>query len=122
MAAPAIVQASNRHLKCVGAFELPLSALTRQHCPRRCSPDAGGGIFIEMPRLLICPAKALGSPLSVETIAGRSDEGRRQASRRDQPVESGPGKAQQAAWKRVLREAAVTPNTKRTQRVGGCGR
>jgi len=32
---------------------------------------------------------------------------------------SGSGKAQQAAWKRVLREAAVTPNTKRTQRVRG---
>jgi hypothetical protein len=33
--------------------------------------------------------------------------------------ESGPGKAQQAAWKRVLREAAATPNTKRTQRLRG---
>ena len=32
---------------------------------------------------------------------------------------SGPGKAEQAAWKRVLREAAVTPNTKRTQRLRG---
>ena len=32
---------------------------------------------------------------------------------------SGPGKAQQTAWKRVLREAAVTPNTKRTQRLRG---
>ena len=32
---------------------------------------------------------------------------------------SGPGKAERAAWKRVLREAAVTPNTKRTQRVRG---
>jgi len=29
------------------------------------------------------------------------------------------GKVYQAAWKRVLREAAVTPNTKRTQRVRG---
>ena len=34
---------------------------------------------------------------------------------------SGPGKAQQAAWKRVLREAAATPNTKRTQRLRGVG-
>jgi hypothetical protein len=33
--------------------------------------------------------------------------------------ESGPGKAERAAWKRVLREAAVTPNTKRTQRLRG---
>ena len=32
---------------------------------------------------------------------------------------SGPGKAQQAAWKRVLREAAAMPNTKRTQRLRG---
>ena len=32
---------------------------------------------------------------------------------------SGPGKAQQAAWKRVLREAAATSNTKRTQRLRG---
>jgi hypothetical protein len=32
---------------------------------------------------------------------------------------SGPGKAWRAAWKRVLREAAVTPNTKRTQRLRG---
>src|SRR5215207_11439693 len=33
--------------------------------------------------------------------------------------ESGPGKAQQAAWRRVLREAAATPNTKRTQLLRG---
>jgi hypothetical protein len=32
---------------------------------------------------------------------------------------SGPGKDQQSAWKRVLREAAAMPNTKRTQRVPG---
>jgi hypothetical protein len=35
--------------------------------------------------------------------------------------ESGPGRDQQSAWKRVLREAAAMPNTKRTQRVRGCG-
>jgi hypothetical protein len=29
---------------------------------------------------------------------------------------SGPGKDEQSAWKRVLREAAAMPNTKRTQR------
>ena len=32
---------------------------------------------------------------------------------------SGPGKDEQSAWKRVLREAAATPNTKRTQSVRG---
>src|SRR5437764_15342544 len=32
---------------------------------------------------------------------------------------SGPGKAQQAAWKRVLREAAAMPNSKRTKRLRG---
>ena len=32
---------------------------------------------------------------------------------------SDPGKAEQAAWKRVLREAAVRSNTKRTQRLRG---
>jgi hypothetical protein len=32
---------------------------------------------------------------------------------------SDPGKAERAAWKRVLREAAVMPNTKRTQRLRG---
>jgi hypothetical protein len=32
---------------------------------------------------------------------------------------SGPGKDEQSAWKRVLREAAAMPNTKRTQPVRG---
>src|SRR5215813_602598 len=32
---------------------------------------------------------------------------------------SDPGKAEQAAWKRVLREPTATPATKRTQRVRG---
>jgi hypothetical protein len=34
-----------------------------------------------------------------------------------QPCKSGPGKAVAAAWKRVSRDAAATPNTKRTQRL-----
>jgi hypothetical protein len=32
---------------------------------------------------------------------------------------SDPGKAEQAAWRRVLREAATMPNTKRTQLLRG---
>jgi hypothetical protein len=32
---------------------------------------------------------------------------------------SGPGKDEQSTWKRVLREAAAMPNTKRTQPVRG---
>jgi hypothetical protein len=34
---------------------------------------------------------------------------------------SDPGKAEQAAWRRVLREAAAMPNTKRTQLLRGVG-
>ena len=49
------------------------------------------------------------------TVEGASE-------RRDQPVQVRPGEAQQAAWKRVLREAAAMPNTKRTQWGRGCGR
>jgi hypothetical protein len=46
--------------------------------------------------------------------------GRRQAKlARFSRCKSGTGRAQQAAWKRVLREAAAMPNTKRTQRLRG---
>jgi hypothetical protein len=46
--------------------------------------------------------------------------GMRQAKlARSSRCKSGPGKDEQSAWKRVLREAAAMPNTKRTQRVRG---
>ena len=38
---------------------------------------------------------------------------------RSSRCKTGPGKAELAAWKRVLREAAATPNTKHTQRLRG---
>ena len=68
-------------------------------------------------------AKALGLDSSADAArprrrGDRMNEGARQAGVISR-CKSGPGKAQQAAWKRVLREAAVTPNTKRTQRVRG---
>jgi hypothetical protein len=46
------------------------------------------------------------------------DEGARQAGAIGW-WKSSAGKAQQATWRRVLREAAATPNTKRTQLLRG---
>ena len=48
------------------------------------------------------------------------DEGAGRKARRD-PAGASPAQVRpsKSAWKRVLREAAVTPNTKRTQRLRG---
>jgi hypothetical protein len=46
------------------------------------------------------------------------DEGAKQAGAIGR-WKSDPGKAEQAAWKRVLREPTVTAATKRTQRLRG---
>src|SRR3984893_7788776 len=54
----------------------------------------------------------------VATVEGGQREGASEAGAIGR-CKSGPGKAQQAAWKRVLREAAAMPNTKRTQRLRG---
>jgi len=55
---------------------------------------------------------------AVSEFVARIEEGVSQADAVSR-CKSDPGKAERAAWKRVLREAAAMPNTKRTQLLRG---
>ena len=80
------------------------------YCPRRIP---GGGIFIETPRLLLCPAKTQGRPWMRPALPPPSDSGQRSDSPA-RPAESGRGilrKQAPVSWKPGLTEVGS---------VGGC--